>query len=1237
MDTLGINILGDILHGDLSALYASLSPDYVPDPEYLEYLAPSDAEVPIEDQPLPDDASPTTLSPSYIADSDPDEDPEEDPEEDLADYPADRGYDADDKSFDDDDDDDVEGDEEEEEENLALADSSSVPTIDHVPLVKDTKAFETDESAPTPVSSPRRRTTRMSIRSLTLMLATAEIPSAPLPLPSPPIHTSTSYAKAPLGYRTSGIRLRATSPPLLLPSTTHRYDLPEAYMPLQKRARFTASTGRFEVEESSSANVVRQTGHTLDHRIDYGFTDAIDANICAFERRAMTTVWEVNERVTDLAISQRQDTQELYVHCEHAQDDQDLLWAQSESRSQAMEAQIRALQRAVDLLQRTAAAATTTPMSDAQIKALIAQGVATTLAEYETTRSRNGDDNHDSGTGVRRQAPIARECTYNNFLRCQPLNFKGTEGFVDLTQWFEKMEFVFHIGNCIVACQIKFATYTLQGNSLTWWNSHIKTITHEVAYAMTWKTLKKMMTDKTFHEESCEIDKYVGVLPDMIHESAMASKPKTMQDAIEFATELMDQKIRTLVEHQTENKRKFDDTLRSNQNQQQPFKRNNVARAYTAGPEERNHTEDLNLCVLNATITMMDSVLDYGYDIELVDGKIIAVYTLIRGCTLNFLNHSFNIDLMPVELGNFDVIIGMDWLSRYRAVIDCAEKIVHIPFGNAILIVRGDGSNDGHDSRLNMISCTKTQKYLLKRCHIFLAHVTTKKAEDKSKEKRLEDVPIIRDFPKVFPEDLSGFIRHNSSPWGAPVLFVKKKDGSFQMCIDYRELNKLTVKNRYPLPRIDDLFEQLQGSSVYSKIDLRLGYHQLRVREEVIQKTAFRNRYGYFEFQVMSFGLASYYRRFIEGFSKIAKSMTKLTQKKVKFDWSGKEEAYFQLIKRKLCSAPVLALPEGSKDFIIYCNASIKGLGVVLMQREKVIAYASHQLKIHEKNYTTHDLELGSVVFALKIWTHYLYEIKCTIFIDHKSLQHILDQKELNMRQRHWLELLSDYDCKICYHPGKANVVADALSRKEQIEPLQSRDMGYQSRSSVTVTTDGQSKRTIQTLYGQKCRSLVCWAEKSYTDVRRKPLEFQVGDRVGLKVSPWKRVIRFGKRAKLTSSSGELPTWVMMNPSSMLTGVESTCPTTAIDHLDELTRKIFRNGTVAGARETVGSTVVQKSDIQCYNCKEFRHVARECQKPKRVKDVAYRMEKMLLCKQEEAGIQLNAEQADWRDDTDDDE
>ncbi|GJW01822.1 putative reverse transcriptase domain-containing protein [Tanacetum coccineum] len=314
---------------------------------------------------------------------------------------------------------------------------------------------------------------------------------------------------------------------------------------------------------------------------------------------------------------------------------------------------------------------------------------------------------------------------------------------------------------------------------------------------------------------------------------------------------------------------------------------------------------------------------------------------------------------MPVEIGSFDVIIGIDWLVKYHAIIVCDEKIVRIPFGNEILIVHGDGSNNGHKSRLNIISCTKTQKYLLKGCDVFLVHATTKKAEDKSEERRLEDIPIVRDLPKVFPKDFS--------------------------CIPP------TQKVEF---QIDLVPGAAPGLSIYSKIDLRSGYHQLRVHEKDIPKTAFRTRYDHYEFQVMPFGLTNapavfidlmnrvlkvqflgnvidskgihvdpakiesikdwaspktateirqflglvgYYRRFIEGFSKIAKSLTKLTQKKVMFDWGDKQEAAFQQLKEKLCSAPILALPEGAENFIVYYDASHKGLGVVLMQNEKVM------------------------------------------------------------------------------------------------------------------------------------------------------------------------------------------------------------------------------------------------------------------------------------------------------------
>ncbi|GKB81198.1 putative reverse transcriptase domain-containing protein [Tanacetum coccineum] len=517
----------------------------------------------------------------------------------------------------------------------------------------------------------------------------------------------------------------------------------------------------------------------------------------------------------------------------------------------------------------------------------------------------------------------------------------------------------------------------------------------------------------------------------------------------------------------------------------------------------------------SALLDIIPSALDVSYAIELADERTSETNTVLRGCTLGLLGHPFNIDLVPIELGSFDVIIGMDWLAKNHAVIVCDEKIMRTPYGNEILIVQGDKSNKEKKSTLSIISCVKAQKYMEKGCQLFLTQVTMKENKDKSKEKRLEDVPTIRDFPELFPEDLLGLppIRQvefqiDLVPGAAPVARAPYRLAESEMEELSTQLQELSDKgfirpsfspwgasNRYPLPRIGDLFDQLQGSSVYSKIDLRFGYYQLRVRDEDILKTAFRTRYGHYEFQVMPFGLTNaptvftdlmnrvcrpYLEKFVIVFiddiliysktkeehdaylrlilellkkeelyakfskcdfwlSKIAKPITKLTQKSVKFNWGEKEETAFHTLKQKLCSALILALPEGSENFVVYCDAFHKGLGTVLMQKEKVIYYASRQLKIHEKNYTTHDLELGAVVFALKMWRHYLYGTKCVVFTDHKSLQHILDQKELNMRQRRWLELLSDYDCELRYHPGKANVVADALSRKSRPKPLRVR------------------------------------------------------------------------------------------------------------------------------------------------------------------------------------------------------
>ncbi|GJU87750.1 putative reverse transcriptase domain-containing protein [Tanacetum coccineum] len=766
-------------------------------------------------------------------------------------------------------------------------------------------------------------------------------------------------------------------------------------------------------------------------------------------------------------------------------------------------------------------ATTTTSVTNAQLQAMIDQGVTAALAARDA--NRNGDDSHTSGTGGRRTERVVRECTYQDFMKCKPLYFKGTEGVVELTQWFKRMETVFRISNCSMENHIKFSTCTLLACALTWWNSHVLTVSHDVAYAMTWADLRKKMTDKycprnemkkleaelwnlkvkgtdvigynkrfqelallyvrMFPEEYDKIERYVGGLPDMIHGNIVASMPKTMQEAVEMATKLMDKKVSTIAERQAKNKRKFENTSRNNQNQQQQNKRQNTSRAYTAGTGEKkpyggskplcarcnyHHDGQKPTCFecgiqghFKRECPKLKNNKNHGNQVG-NDRALAKVYAVGHAG----INPDSN---FVTEHGSFDAIIGMDWLARYQAIIVCAKKIVRIPWGNETLIVHGDGSNRGPEARLHIISYSKTQEYMLKGCLVFLAHVTTKEdlpglPPTHQVEFQIDLVPgaapVARAPYRLAPSEMKelseqlkelsdkGFIRPSSSPWGAPVLFVKKKDGSFRMCIDYRELNKLTVKNRYPLPRIDDLFDQLQGSSVYSKIDLRNKQEHeehLKLILELLKKEELYAKFSKCEFwipkvqflghvidsegihvdpakiesikdwaspkspmEIRQFlGLAGYYRRFIEGFSKIAKPMTKLTQKK-----EAKILSHIAMLQRRVWAA----------------NG--------LMQVNKVIAYASRQLKIHEKNYTTHDLELGAVVFALKIWRHYLYGTKCTVFTDHKSLQHILNPKELNIRQRCWLELLSDYDCEIRYHPGKANVVADALSRKERDQPL---------------------------------------------------------------------------------------------------------------------------------------------------------------------------------------------------------
>nr|GEV11797.1 putative reverse transcriptase domain-containing protein [Tanacetum cinerariifolium] len=607
--------------------------------------------------------------------------------------------------------------------------------------------------------------------------------------------------------------------------------------------------------------------------------------------------------------------------------------------------------------------------------------------------STNGDGSQSSHEDNPRHVQTTRPCFYADFMKCHPLNFKGNEGVVDA--------------------------------ALTWWNSQIRTLGPK-AYAMTWEVLKKKMTDKycpqgelkkleielwnlkvkgndvptyinRFQEltllctkfvanENEKIDKYISGLPDSIYENVKSFKPRTLDETIELTNDLMDQKLRTYAKR-ADNKRKTDDTSRNNHgHQQQPFKKQNVAKVNNMGTGERKPYEGS-----------------------------------LPKCTKCQRHHN-----------------GPCTQKRHKC-----KKV-------------------GHFSR----DCRSSGN----------ANISAKKEENKSEGKQLKDVPIVQDFPKVFPEDLPGL------PPARPVEFQ---------------------------------IDLIPGAAPVARAPYRL--HRL----------------------------AGYYRRFIEGFSKIAKSMTKLTQKGIKFDWGEKEENAFQLIKQKFCIALILALPEGIKDFVVYCDASHKGLGVVLMQREK-------------------------------IWRHYLYGTKCTVFTDHKSMQHILDQKELNMRQQRLLKLLSDYDCDIRYHLGKANVVADALSRKERDKPLRVRalvmtislnlpkqileaqiealkpknikkeDVGgfekmyqdmkklywwpnmkadiatYVSKCLTYAKVKAKHQRPSGLLETTKKIILIKQRiqaaqdrQKSYANRKRKPMEFEVGDWVLLKVSPWKGVVRFIKRGKL--------------------------------------------------------------------------------------------------------------------------
>ncbi|GJS86984.1 putative reverse transcriptase domain-containing protein [Tanacetum coccineum] len=795
----------------------------------------------------------------------------------------------------------------------------------------------------------------------------------------------------------------------------------------------------------------------------------------------------------------------------------------------------------------------------------------------------------------------------------------------------------------------------IMDSALTWWNSHKRTIGVDVAYTMNWVGLIRLMTERI---------KWRG-LPDNIQGNVIAANPARLQDAIRIANQLMDKKLQGYAARSVENKRRIESNPRDNRRQQPPFKRQNVsgqnvARAYAVGNNERKRSAAVVPNTQRALLGNQQGVICYecgrpghtggneatakayaiggggtNHDSNVVTGTFLlnncyASMLFDSGADRSFVSstfsalldvapstsdtsHPFDIDLMPVELGSFDVIIGMDWLAKYHALIVCDEKVVRIPYGDEVLIIRGENCDDG--SKLNIISCTRTQKYIQKGCQVYLVQVTSKKVEDKSEEKRLEDVPIVRVFLEVFPEDLPGL---------PPARKVE-----FQIDL---------VPSVVPVARAP---YRLTPSEI---------------------------------------------------------PMTKLTQKSVKFDWGEKAEAAFQLLKQKLCSGRILALPEGSENFVIYCDASHKGNSVcpedveTLYVRHQLLSDYDFEIRYHlgkanmvadalsrkerskplrvralvmtiglnlpkqilsaqsearkEENFINEYLHGminkleprvdGTLCLNKRSWIPCFEELRALIMHElHKSKYSIhpgSDKMYQDLRRLYWWpnikaeiatyvsKCLTCAKVKIEYQKpsvdnrrrcgrgdaGQGHDVRSSIKDGVPVSIISNHDGRFTSHfwkslnkalgtrldmsTAYHPQTDGQSERTIQTLkdmlracvlnfrkcwdrhlplvefsynnsyhtsimaapfealYGRKYRSPICWAEvgesqltgpeivhettekivqiksriqaardrqKSYADVRRKPLEFQVGDKVMLKVSPWKGVIRFGKRGKL--------------------------------------------------------------------------------------------------------------------------
>ncbi|GKD73554.1 putative reverse transcriptase domain-containing protein, partial [Tanacetum coccineum] len=427
------------------------------------------------------------------------------------------------------------------------------------------------------------------------------------------------------------------------------------------------------------------------------------------------------------------------------------------------------------------------------------------------------------------------------------------------------------------------------------------------------------------------IERCVYGLASQIRRMVVATEPTMIQSVVLKIDVLTDKAIRNGLIKKNPKKRGNEGEPSKDRNVRDDNKRSGTMSAFSMTLFDSGANYSFVSTTFIPPLGIEPSDLGFSYEIEITSGQLVKIDKVIRGCKLEIEGHVFDINLILFGSESFNVIIGMDWLSNHKAKIICHEKVVIIPLPD--------------DKVLRVIEERPEEK---------MRYVVSAKA----KEQKREELVVVRDFPEVFLDDLSGlppireiefqielvpgaipdkgFVRPSSSPWGELVLFMKKKDGSFRMCIDYRELNKLTIKNRYSLPRIDDLFDQLQGSQYFSKINLRpeKSMKCLRFLGHVINGDGIHVDPSKIEaiknwkaprtlFEVRSFlGLARYYRRFIENFSKIAKSLTILTQKSKTFDWGEEQENVFQNLKDKLCNAPVLALPDRPEDFVVYCDAS---------------------------------------------------------------------------------------------------------------------------------------------------------------------------------------------------------------------------------------------------------------------------------------------------------------------------